>query len=94
MSKNTVILKNTSYLIFRTLILSVVGLFTVREVLRLLGVEDYGLFNLVFGVATLFTFINGAMISSSQRYLAYYIGNKDQKKLNDLNDKDLASLND
>lgn len=40
MSENTVILKNTSYLIFRTLILSVVGLFTVREVLRLLGVED------------------------------------------------------
>lgn len=84
MSKNTVILKNTSYLIFRTLILSVIGLFTVREVLRLLGIEDYGLFNLVFGVATLFTFINGAMISSSQRYLAYYIGNKDQKKSNEV----------
>lgn len=84
MSNNTVILKNTSYLIFRTLILSVIGLFTVREVLRLLGVEDYGLFNLIFGIATLFTFINGAMISSSQRYLAYYIGNKDQKKLNEV----------
>ncbi|WP_179993283.1 MULTISPECIES: oligosaccharide flippase family protein [unclassified Acinetobacter] len=84
MSKNTVILKNTSYLIFRTLILSVIGLFTVREVLRLLGAEDYGLFNLVFGVATLFTFINGAMIASSQRYLAYYIGKKDQEKLNEV----------
>nr|WP_314100400.1 oligosaccharide flippase family protein [Acinetobacter lwoffii] len=84
MSKNTVILKNTSYLIFRTLILSVIGLFTVREVLRLLGAEDYGLFNLIFGVATLFTFINGAMIASSQRYLAYYIGKKDQKKLNEV----------
>ncbi|TCB46548.1 hypothetical protein E0H83_06735 [Acinetobacter terrestris] len=84
MSKNTTILKNASYLVFRTLLVSLIGLFTVREVLRLLGIEDYGLFNVVFGVATLFTFINGAMISSSQRYLAYFIGKNDKKKLNEV----------
>ena len=84
MSKNTIILKNASYLVFRTLLVSLIGLFTVREVLRLLGVEGYGLFNLVFGIATLFTFINGAMVSSTQRYLSFYIGKKNEKLLDDV----------
>lgn len=84
MSKNTTILKNASYLVFRTLLVSLIGLFTVREVLRLLGVEGYGLFNLVFGIATLFTFINGAMVSSTQRYLSFYIGKKNEKLLDDV----------
>lgn len=84
MSKNTIILKNASYLVFRTLLVSLIGLFTVREILRLLGVEDYGLFNLVFGIATLFAFINGAMVSSTQRYLSYYIGKKNEKLLDDV----------
>lgn len=84
MSKNIIILKNASYLVFRTLLVSLIGLFTVREVLRLLGVEDYGLFNLIFGIATLFTFINGAMVSSTQRYLSFYIGKKNEKLLDDV----------
>ena len=84
MSKNTTILKNASYLVFRTLLVSLIGLFTVREVLRLLGVEEYGLFNLVFGIAALFAFINGAMVSSTQRYLSYYMGKKNEKLLEDV----------
>ncbi len=84
MSKNTTILKNASYLVFRTLLMSLIGLFTVREVLRLLGVEEYGLFNLVFGIAALFAFINGAMVSSTQRYLSFYMGKKNEKQLDDV----------
>jgi len=84
MSKNSIILKNASYLVFRTLLISLIGLFTVREVLRLLGVEEYGLFNLVFGIAALFAFINGAMVSSTQRYLSYYIGKKNNKLFEDV----------
>lgn len=84
MSKNSIILKNASYLVFRTLLISLIGLFTVREVLRLLGVEEYGLFNLVFGVAALFAFINGAMVSSTQRYLSYYIGTKNNELFEDV----------
>lgn len=84
MLKNTTILRNVSYLVFRTLLVSLIGLFTVREVLRLLGVEEYGLFNLVFGIATLFAFINGAMVSSTQRYLSFYIGKKNEKLLDDV----------
>lgn len=84
MSKNSIILKNASYLVFRTLLISLIGLFTVREILRLLGVEEYGLFNLVFGIAALFAFINGAMVSSTQRYLSYYIGKKNNQLFEDV----------
>lgn len=77
MSNNSLIFKNTIFLITRTIVTSFVGLFTVRELLRILGTESYGLFSLVFGIALLFSFINSAMVSSTQRYLSYHIGTKD-----------------
>lgn len=81
MSSNSLIIKNTVFLITRTLITSLVGLFAVRELLRILGADAYGLFNLVFGVAILFTFINEAMTVSSQRYLSFYLGKGDESLL-------------
>ena len=58
----------------------VVSLFTSRVVLQTLGVEDYGIQNVVGGVITMFTFINGGMVSSTQRYLNFEIakGNADR----------------
>lgn len=82
MKNNSLIVKNAIFLAIRTIVITVVGLYSVRELLSILGVEEYGLFNLVFGVAVLFSFINGAMVSSTQRYLAYYIGKKDEDMLN------------
>lgn len=82
MRNNSLIVRNSVFLAIRTLLITVVGLYSVRELLAILGVEEYGLFNLVFGVAVLFSFINGAMVSSTQRYLAYYIGKKDEGMLN------------
>jgi len=79
---NSLIVKNSFFLAIRTLVLTVVSLYSIRELLFILGVEEYGLFNLVFGVAVLFSFVNGAMVSSTQRYLAYYIGKKDERMLN------------
>lgn len=81
MKNNSLIVKNSLFLAIRTIVITAVGLYSVRELLSILGVEEYGLFNLVFGVAILFSFINGAMISSTQRYLAYYIGKKDENML-------------
>lgn len=77
MSLNSLIFRNTIFLITRTIITSLVGLITVRELLRILGTSSYGLFGVVFGIALLFSFINEAMVSSTQRYLSYYIGIKD-----------------
>lgn len=60
------------------LILMLVSLYTSRVVLAALGVEDYGIYNVVGGIVVLFTFINNAMITSTQRFLNYELGKNDQ----------------
>jgi O-antigen/teichoic acid export membrane protein len=65
---------NTAYLYVRMFITMFVGLYSVRIVLDALGVEDYGVYNLVGGVVAMFAFMQGAMTVSTQRYLSYYIG--------------------
>src|SRR5574344_727077 len=79
---NKRIAKNTLMLYIRMLFTMVVSLFTSRVVLQTLGVEDYGIQNVVGGVITMFTFINGGMVSSTQRYLNFEIakGNADRLK--------------
>ena len=71
---NKRIAKNTMFLYFRMLILMLVSLYTSRVVLSALGVVDYGIYNVVGGVVTLFTFVNGGMISATQRYMHRRIG--------------------
>lgn len=54
-----------------------VSLYTSRVVLAALGVEDYGVYNVVGGIVVLFTFLNNAMVTSTQRYLNYELGRND-----------------
>lgn len=68
------IAKNTLMLYIRMLLIMVVTLYTSRVILHALGVEDYGLYNVVGGVVVLFTFINNAMVSSTQRFLNFELG--------------------
>lgn len=77
MSNNKRIAKNTIFLYIRMLILMLVSLYTSRVVLAALGVEDYGIYNVVGGIVVLFTFINNAMITSTQRYLNFELGKND-----------------
>jgi len=51
-----------------------VSLYTSRVILNTLGVEDYGIYNVVGGVVTMFAFFNSAMSSATQRFLSYEIG--------------------
>lgn len=51
-----------------------VSLFTSRVILQTLGVEDYGVYSVVGGIVSMFTFINGGMISATQRFLTFEIG--------------------
>ena len=53
-----------------------VSLYTSRVVLNTLGVEDFGIYNLVGGIVILFSFINGSMTSATQRFLNYEMGKK------------------
>ena len=58
-----------------------VSFFTSRVILQALGVEDYGIYNVVGGFVTMFTFLNGGMVASTQRYLNFEIGRGDEKQL-------------
>ena len=54
---NKRIAKNTSFMFLRMLLVLVVGLYTSRVILRTLGVEDFGIYNVVGSVVVLFTFL-------------------------------------
>lgn len=53
-----------------------VSLYTSRVVLNTLGVVDFGIYNVVGGVVMMFSFLNSAMASSTQRYLTFELGKK------------------
>ncbi len=71
---NKRIAKNTLLLYFRMLLTMAVSLYTSRVVLEALGVEDYGIYNVVGGVIAMFGFLNAAMSSSTQRYITFELG--------------------
>lgn len=73
-SSNKRLAKNTAFLYFRMLLIMCVQFFTVRITLKYLGVEDYGIYNVVCGVTNVFTFLTHTMTSASQRFLAYDLG--------------------
>ena len=74
MSDTRRIAKNTLMLYFRQILIMAVSLYTVRVVLNVLGAEDYGIYNVVAGVVTMFGFLSGAMATASQRYFSFDLG--------------------
>ena len=80
-SANKRIAKNTLVLYVRMLFTMVISLFTSRVILQTLGVEDYGISSVVGGVISMFTFINAAMVSSTQRYLNFELVRGDANQL-------------
>ena len=74
---NKRIAKNTLLLYVRTLFVMVVSLYTSRVVLNTLGVSDYGIYNVVGGIVTMFGFINSSMTSATQRYITFALGKGD-----------------
>ena len=81
MSNSTRIAKNTLALYFRQILIMLVSLYTVRVVLATLGAEDYGIYNVVAGVVTMFSFLSGAMATASQRYFSFDLGKGDAEHL-------------
>lgn len=73
-NNNQRIAKNTLFLYIRMAFSLVVTLYTSRVILNVLGVEDYGVYNVVAGFVSMFTFLNGALNSSIQRYYNYENG--------------------
>ncbi|MEG0619069.1 MAG: MATE family efflux transporter [Bacilli bacterium] len=68
------IVKNSVFLLSRTIFLTLVTLYTLREVISILGEKEFGLYTVVFGIVAIFAFINNAMMSATQRFLSIAIG--------------------
>lgn len=62
-------------LFVRMLLTMVVSLYTSRVVLNALGVENFGIYNIVGGVVVMLGFLNNAMVTTTQRFLAFELGN-------------------
>lgn len=68
------IAKNTLLLYLRMLFVMAISLYTSRIVLNTLGVEDFGIYNVVGGVVAMFGLLNNAMTTSTLRYITYELG--------------------
>lgn len=75
------IAKNTLLLYIRMLFIMSISLYTSRVILKVLGIEDYGIYNVVGGVVIMFSFLSSAMSSSTQRYITFELGKKNFQQL-------------
>lgn len=64
------------------IVLMVVNLYTVRIVLQVLGETDYGIYNVVGGIVTMFSFLNSTLSTSSQRYFSVELAQGNLDKVN------------
>lgn len=75
------IAKNTMMLYCRMLFSMLVSLYTSRVVLNTLGVEDYGIYNVVGGFVAMFSLISSSLSSSVSRFLTFELGRGDMERL-------------
>ena len=77
---NKRIAKNTIILYLRMIVVMFITLFTSRVILKALGVDDFGIYNVVGGVVTMMAVVNNAMAVSTQRYLTFELGKGDMQQ--------------
>ena len=80
-SNNKRIARNTMMLYIRMGITMLVGLYTSRVVLQVLGVSDYGIYGVVGGIVAFMGFLNGSMSGATSRFLTYELGRGIEGKL-------------
>lgn len=80
-SSNKQIAKNALALYLRMFLTMMVGLYTSRVILQALGVEDYGIYNVVGGFVSMFSLISGSLAGSVSRFLTFELGRGDMEKL-------------
>lgn len=82
-SNNQRIIKNTAYLYFRMLLIMAVNLYASRVTLKVLGVDDFGIYQTVGGVVTFLAFLSNALGSGTSRFITFEMG-KDDPNLKEL----------
>jgi len=78
---NNRIAKNTTMLYLRTLVVMIITLYTSRVILKTLGVDDYGVYQVVGGLVTMFSVISNALSSAISRFITFEIGRGDKERL-------------
>lgn len=81
---NKRIAKNTLFLYFRMLLTMVISLFTSRIILKALGAEDYGIYNVVGGVITMLNFITNSLSGAESRFITFELGKGNIEKLKNI----------
>ena len=85
MEKNnnrTRLIKNTAFLYLRTFLSLVISLYTSRVVLSTLGIEDYGIYNVVGGFVAMFALVSASLTNSISRFITFELGRGDKIRLN------------
>lgn len=80
-SKNKQIAKNTILLYGRMLFLMVISLYTSRVVLKALGIDNYGIYNVVGGVVAMFSIVSGSLSAAISRYITFELGKADKDRI-------------
>lgn len=80
-NKNKRLAKNTIYLYIRMLFAVCINLYTSRLLLEYLGVEDFGVYNVVGGIVSLMMFVNTAMSGATSRFITFCLGKNDVLEL-------------
>lgn len=75
-SGNIRIAKNTLYLYIRLFVVMIVSLFSIRVILNQLGINDFGIFNVVAGFITTIGFVGSVLTSGIQRFYNYEMGQR------------------
>lgn len=76
---NKKIAKNTLYMYLRMLVTMVVSLFTTRIVYQALGIDNFGIYNVVGSIIVFFTFINAGLTSATRRYITAELAKGDEE---------------
>lgn len=72
------------FLYARQILLMVIALYTSRVILQTLGADDYGIYNVVGGFVAMFNVLSGAFTVAISRFIAYVLGEDDDKKLREV----------
>lgn len=80
-TNNKRILKNTIFLYFRMFLVMAISLFTSRVILKNLGVEDFGIYNVVGGLVAMMGVVNSSIGVATQRYITFSLGKGDIERL-------------
>lgn len=81
-SSNKTVARNTLFMSVRMVIVLLISLYTTRVVLKVLGVEDYGVYDVVCGFVSMFAFLNTSMSHGIQRFYNFEYGKKGEEGAN------------